>query len=248
MKRLLKLCLPLLCCAVFTGAFFILSQENALPGKAPANADILLLDPGHGGIDGGAVSAAGICEKDINLAIADKVRELAEADGWTVVQTREDDRILSLNTEGSIRSQKTEDLHARKEMIQNIEPLFAVSIHLNSFKEDPSVYGAQTFYPGQSERETVPEKSKALAESIQASLEENIDDGRERTPMEKNDVLLLKNPTVPTVIVECGFLSNPEEARLLQSEEYQQKLAECIYQGILRYTGKIPSPKVQVLV
>ena len=167
MKRLLKLCVPLLCCIVFFGTFFTLSPEVSLPGKAPANADILLLDPGHGGIDGGAVSTAGTCEKEINLAIAENIRKLAEDDGWTVVMTREDDRLLSVNTEGSIRSQKTEDLHARKDMIQNTAPLLAVSIHLNSFKEDPSVYGAQTFYPGKGETPDIPEESKRLAEAIQ---------------------------------------------------------------------------------
>ena len=133
-------------------------------------------------------------------------------------------------------------------MIQNTDPLLAVSIHLNSFKEDPSVYGAQTFYPGKGETPDIPEESKQLAEAIQSCLEEQIDDGRERTSMEKNDVLLLKNPSAPTVIVECGFLSNPEEARRLQSEEYQQKLAECIYQGILEFSGRTPEPSVKVLI
>ncbi|MBQ9931455.1 MAG: N-acetylmuramoyl-L-alanine amidase [Firmicutes bacterium] len=248
MKKPFRIAFPLLCCIAVFFSFFALSPETALPGRAFAKADVLIIDPGHGGIDGGAVSASGICEKEINLAIAQKVQKLAEADGWEVILTREDDRLLSDNTEGSIRSQKTEDLHTRKDMIDSTAPLLAVSIHLNSFKEDTTVRGAQTFFSNGNASEEILTESKRLAEAIQECLEEGIADEKERTAMGKKDVLLLKEPTVPTVIVECGFLSNSEEARLLQSEEYQQKLAECIYRGILQYTGRTPAPPVRVLV
>lgn len=203
-------------------------------------ADIILIDPGHGGMDGGASSDAGVTEKDINLSIAFYIRELAEKDGWKVVMTREEDISLGEGDNRSIRSQKTADLIARREMIKELAPAVAVSIHLNSFKQDRSVRGAQTFYPAGSGEQTVLDESKRLAEMIQKQLIEGIADGNDREALVKRDVLMFKNPTVPMSIIECGFLSNPEEAKLLEQKEYQRKLAECIYKGIRLYTGKEP--------
>ena len=203
-------------------------------------ADIIVIDPGHGGRDGGASSAAGVLEKDINLAIAFYIRELAEADGWQVVLTREEDISLGEKLSKTIRGKKTADLIERREMIRDINPTVAVSIHLNSFKQDPSVRGAQTFYPAGSGEQTVTDESKKLAEMIQKQLVQGIADGTDRSALKKRDALMLKNPTVPMAMVECGFLSNPEEAALLEQEEYQRKLARYIYEGILIYTGKEP--------
>lgn len=202
-------------------------------------ADVLLLDPGHGGIDGGAEAANGVCEKDINLAIAFAIKELAEADGWTVVMTREEDvGLYPERDRQSIRSLKTADLLERKRIIEKVMPLLAVSIHLNSFKQDTSVHGAQTFYPSGNVDEKILEESKRLAEVIQSNLIEGIADGTDREALAKRDVMLFKNPPVPIAIVECGFLSNWEEANLLAQEPYQRKLAQSIYQGILEYSGK----------
>lgn len=202
------------------------------------SSDVLLIDPGHGGMDGGAESAAGVTEKEINLAIAKYIRELAEADGWKVVMTREQDISLGDTNSKTIRSKKTADLIARREIIREVSPLAAVSIHLNSFKQDRSVRGAQTFYPSGPEDQIVFMESKRLAESIQEQLIEGIADGTDRIVLAKRDLLMFKNPTVPMAIVECGFLSNPQEAELLSSEDYQRKLARCIYEGILKFTGK----------
>ncbi len=209
--------------------------------------DVLLLDPGHGGIDGGAEGAGGICEKHINLSISLKIRQLAEADGWTVVMTREEDEGLYPKGEKqSIRSLKTEDLLARKKIIEEQMPRVAVSIHLNSFKQDPGVRGAQTFYPGTGDQ-GIQDESKLLALAIQSNLVEGLSDGTDRTALSKKDVLLFKNPPAPMVIVECGFLSNSEEAALLNREAYQRKLAECIYRGIMEYTGKEGKPPLEII-
>ena len=208
-------------------------------------ADTILIDPGHGGMDGGASSADGMTEKDINLAIAFYIKDLAEADGWHVVMTRQEDEGLGDSEKGTIRSQKTADLIARREMIKEVEPAVAVSIHLNSFKQDRSVRGAQAFYPSGPAEQTVLDESKRLAEIIQEKLIAGMADGNDREALVKRDVLMFKNPTVPMVIVECGFLSNPEEAKLLQQEEYQRKLAESIYEGIRSYTGKEPQKPVE---
>lgn len=203
------------------------------------SSDVLLIDPGHGGIDGGAESDAGVTEKEINLAIGKYIRELAEADGWKVVMTREEDVSLGETNSKTIRSKKTADLIARREIIRKVNPLVAVSIHLNSFKQDRSVRGAQTFYPAGPEDQIVYMESKKLAESIQEQLIAGIADGTDRVALAKRDLLMFKNPTVPMAIVECGFLSNPQEAELLANEDYQRKLARCIYEGILKYTGKV---------
>lgn len=215
--------------------------------QRPTKEDIILLDPGHGGIDSGASGSGGVCEKNINLSIALTIKRLAEADGWAVVMTREDDSSLSPRQDRqSIRSMKTEDLLARKKVIEETEPTVAVSIHLNSFKQDQRVRGAQTFYPGSGDQ-IIRDESKLLAEIIQENLVKGISDGTDRVALAKSDVLMLKNPIAPIVIVECGFLSNPEEERLLNTEDYQRKLAECIYKGIMEYTGKSGRPPLQII-
>jgi N-acetylmuramoyl-L-alanine amidase len=202
------------------------------------DADILFIDPGHGGIDGGAESAMGVSEKNINLAIALQIKEFAEADGWKVVMSREEDKGLYDREKRAIRSLKTQDILARKEMIQKTKPLVAVSIHLNSFKQDRSVRGAQTFYPQGNVDKLIQDESKKLAEIIQEQLITDMADGTDRIALGKRDLLLFKNPIAPIVVVECGFLSNSEEAKLLEKRDYQKKLAQSIYRGILKYTGK----------
>ncbi|MBO5666965.1 MAG: N-acetylmuramoyl-L-alanine amidase [Firmicutes bacterium] len=202
--------------------------------------DVIVIDAGHGGFDGGAVSKDGTSEKDINLAIALRLAERLEGAGWQVVMTRTDDSALDEGDEERkrIRTRKTEDLRKRKEIINETKPVMAVSIHLNSFQEDPSVRGAQTFYPARAEQEQVAAESRRLAEAIQKELVQGLDDGTKREALAKKDVLLLKDPKVPTVLVECGFLSNPDDAEKLKTESYQGKLSEFIYNGIQEYSGK----------
>lgn len=218
---------------------------------------MILIDPGHGGIDGGAENASGTCEKDINLAISKMLAESLKPYDVTVKLTREEDKGLytgvkndgtdEMEIEGkrSIRSLKSEDLHERKKMADELDPDIFISIHLNSFKQDRSVFGAQTFYTSGSS-EAIGEKSRQLAELIQKELVSQIDNGNDRTAMNKNDVIIMKNAKVPTVIAECGFLSNMNEASQLVKTEYQEKLAECIKKGILEYLGideKLPEPE-----
>ncbi|WP_130862630.1 N-acetylmuramoyl-L-alanine amidase [Bacilliculturomica massiliensis] len=237
-------------------ALIIVLLISAAPAELSSRAslispsDTIVIDPGHGGMDGGAVGAAGISEKDINLAIALAIRDLAEQDGWKVVMTREEDKGLytgvkndgtdQMEIEGkrSIRSLKTEDLKERKAIVEKTEPVMAVSIHLNSFKQDPGVHGAQTFYPSAAQDDTVVDRSKELAEHIQEKLVAGLDDGTDRIALGKKDVMLFKNPTVPMVIVECGFLSNRAEEQRLCDEEYQKKIAALIYDGMMEFSGK----------
>lgn len=200
--------------------------------------EVLVIDPGHGGFDGGAESVDGVPEKDINLAISLLIAERARADGLSVVLTREEDISLDDGGAGAIRSRKTRDLKARKEMIDAIRPYAVVSVHLNSFTQDRSVHGAQVFYAGGAEDDVNVQASKALAEKISEKLIADINDGTKRIILPKKDVRLLQNIVCPTVIVECGFLSNKAEAELLQQKEYQQRLADCIYEGVMEFSGK----------
>lgn len=197
---------------------------------------VVLLDPGHGGIDGGAESADGECEKNINLNICFKVRDILDQNGIRVVMTRESDCGLYSDGKSSIRAKKTEDLRARLDMSYKLKPDAFVSVHLNSYREDRSVFGAQAFYTAEGD-EGVCEMSRVLAEKIQALLVSYIENGNTRTAMAKGDVLLMKEARYPTVIVECGFLSNAEEAELLQTDEYQDTVSRAIADGILGYLG-----------
>lgn len=212
-----------------------------------ASTDVIVIDPGHGGIDGGAESDNGFTEKNINLAISKQLEALAKADGWNVVMTRTEDISLGQDEKGTIRTKKTKDLLERKRIISEIKPIATVSIHLNSFKEDRSVHGAQVFYPSGSESNSVISESKRLAEIVQESVSKGIDDGTNRTALSKKGVLILKNPVAPIIIVECGFLSNSAEAKLLNSEEYQEKLARYIYEGIMTFSNKEVKKDVKIV-
>ena len=206
---------------VFTGLLLYTGQAtDAAAGKAAVT---VVIDPGHGGVDGGAEADDGTPEKNINLNIALKLKQLAENDGWNVIMTREKDTGLYSEQNSTIRSKKTEDLKKRKEIFDSSAADAAVSIHLNSYTADRSVRGAQVFYADGSE------ESKMLAECIQNQMKNR------RRAMAKSDVLILQQAKVPTVIAECGFLSNYEESRKLRTDEYQNKLAKNIYSGIKNY-------------
>ena len=196
-----------------------------------ASAPAVVLDPGHGGIDGGAESADGECEKNINLNICFKVRDILDKNGVRVVMTRESDCGLYSDGKSSIRAKKTEDLRARLDMSYKLKPDAFVSVHLNSYREDRSVFGAQVFYTAEGD-EAVCEMSRVLAEKIQALLVSYIENGNTRTAMAKGDVLLMKEARYPTVIVECGFLSNAAECERLCDPVYQKQLAFTIFKAI----------------
>lgn len=182
---------------------------------------VIVIDPGHGGFDGGAQAADGTEEKNINLAIAQILADLAKDYRVNVIMTREGD--YGLYEENSSHK-KQEDLQSRKKIMEEAGANLALSIHLNSYPQDTSVYGAQVFYPSEEVRE--------MAEHVQKTMEVCLEDGRERTAMKKNDVLLMQNPPCPVLLIECGFLSNPQEAEKLKSTEYQRALAEAVWRAV----------------
>lgn len=230
----------LICFIIFViGAAVLLPSDGDITANINRKADapVVVIDPGHGGMDGGASSSAGMSEKDINLKIALTLRKLLESEGVHVIMTREEDRALyDEKNEGSIRSQKTEDMKVRKSIIDEADADLAVSIHLNSFTQDTSVKGAQVFYP-QADGDKNAEKSSAAAEIIQKELNNRINKEKNRTELSKNDVYILRDIECPIVIVECGFLSNPQEAELLSKNSYQGKIANALNAGIYSYLG-----------
>ncbi|MCL1789039.1 MAG: N-acetylmuramoyl-L-alanine amidase [Oscillospiraceae bacterium] len=189
---------------------------------------IIILDAGHGGMDGGAVGTNGELEKDINLSIVKNLQQLLEFSGLNVILTRGEDR--SMHSEGvvGIRNQKVSDMENRKSVIDAYPNSLFFSIHQNRFT-DSRFTGAQMFYTAQN-----PENQR-LAQILQNSFSElQIDNEREIKVID-NDLYLFKSTAQPAVLIECGFLSNASEAAMLSSADYQKKVAFTIYKGIMEY-------------
>lgn len=194
----------------------------------PVTNKIIGIDPGHGGVDPGALSKDGLHEDDINLKIALKLKRYIEQSGGVAILTRETDKGLYTDKSKTLRQMKTEDLMNRKELINSAECHVFITIHLNSFTKS-RYRGAQTFYS-----ENIPE-SKNLAYIIQEELRIVLDKDNKRLPAVNEDVYLIKETVMPSVLVEAGFLSNEEEAKLLNTSEHQEKIAWAIYVGIMKY-------------
>lgn len=186
---------------------------------------VVLLDPGHGGVDPGKVSVTGTTEKELNLQIAEKVRKLLEKKDYTVIMTREDDSGLYQESD---TNKKTADMKKRCLLAQECQADILVSIHQNSYSSQ-GVKGAQVFYYSGSE------EGKKLAEQLQQCFREMVDSENGREAKENDSYYILLNVECPAVIAECGFLSNYEEAELLEQESYQEKVAKAIVHGICLY-------------
>lgn len=194
------------------------TRSLALSGK-------VVIDAGHGGFDSGKVGLDGSLEKEINLQIALYLKSLLLQDGLEVEMTREEDVGLYDENEAN---KKQQDMKRRVEKIEAAKADLAVSIHQNSYTQE-YVKGPQVFYYETSE------KGKLLAEFLQESLNENLQIERPREIKANNTYYILKKTPIPTVIVECGFLSNSQEVKLLNTQEYQQRVAQAVREGILAY-------------
>lgn len=186
------------------------------------------LQSAHGGADPGMIGVGGLEEKGINLQIAMKLREILEKKGFTVIMTREEDK--GLYDEES-RNQKAQDMQRRIALVKECKPVLCISIHQNSY-QDSAVYGPQVFYYEDSVQ------GKSLAELIQEKLNTRLDVKRPRVAKGNKTYYLLKRSESVLNIVECGFLTNPQEAELLQTDEYQLKVADAISEGIDAYFSK----------
>ena len=186
----------------------------------PVSDKVIVLDAGHGASDGGAIGTTGVAEKYINLKIAQKLQKLLEQTGATVIVTRADD--------SAIAETKRSDMRLRKNIKETSSADIFVSIHMNKFSQS-KYSGAQVFYSSD-------DKSKALGEAIQASMRNILNPDNNRVAKSAEDsIYILKKSDVPSVIVECGFLSNPEEEELLTQADYQDKVAWSVYAGITSY-------------
>ena len=187
----------------------------------------IIIDPGHGGKDPGKVGTKGTLEKDINLKIALYLKEILKNQDINVIMTRDKDMDLSTAS----TNWKISDMNKRITFIQESNAVLVISIHQNSYTS-PEVYGAQCFYRSNST------EGEQLASIVQNQIITSTNQTKIRNIKNNDDYYLLKHSPLPTVIVECGFLSNPEEEKLLLTDEYQRKMAWAIHLGILQYLNR----------
>ena len=220
LRRKIELCMTLL---LLVGMIIVSKKLSQLvtSENVQAQKEVVVIDAGHGGHDPGKVGVNDALEKDINLQIAEKIKTHLEKNGIEVVMTREDD---------VMEDTKLEDMKKRVALINKTKPAITVSIHQNSYS-DSSVKGAQVFYYVDSK------VSKEAASLMQGELRK-VDTENSRQIKSNSDFYMLKKTEVPTIIVECGFLSNPEEAEKLVSDVYQEQMAEAICSGVLTWLSQ----------
>ena len=225
-----------LCFCSFLGLAAILWASCSLPYTAtfaPAEqggGPVWVIDAGHGGEDGGAVSADGVPESDLNLEIALRLNDFLHFVGEKTILTREDAN--DLHTEGeTIRARKASDVRNRVALVNGTETAVLLSIHQNSLPSSPVTRGAQVFRNRQ-------EGGATLAAHLQEALNCAINTGNEKQSKKIPDTIyLMKHVTAPAALIECGFLSNQEETKILQTAAHQKKLATAITAGCLRWTA-----------
>ena len=208
-------------------------KSEILP--ANTNADItktVIIDAGHGGFDGGASAEDGTVEKDINLQISLKVAKLLQFSGYNVIMTRDGDTGTEDDESAAIASRKKSDLANRLKLMKNNPDAIYVSIHLNKFTTS-AANGAQVFYTKNYK------EAYDLAQTVQSSITKLVQPENTRVVKQgTSSTYLLKNATVPAVIVECGFLSNKAELEKLKNDDYQSQMAFAICGGIIEFLEK----------
>ena len=200
-------------------------REAASKQANHTDSRLVIIDAGHGGNDPGKIGVDGVQEKDLNLKMALALRDLLEQQDVEVLMTREDAGGLY---DERTSNKKVQDMRRRCELINREKPACVVSIHQNSYHEE-SIHGAQVFYYKTSK------ESGELAKILQKELARVVEPTNHRQAKANDTYYLLKKTEAPTVIVECGFLSNWDECAKLQNEEYQAKLVWAIQMGVLKY-------------
>lgn len=194
----------------------------------------IILDAGHGLPDGGATSTSNpnIIESDLNLKVVLKLEELLKQSGINVILTRSNEYGIYNETADTIRKKKVSDMENRVKLSKSSDAELFVSIHMNTLN-NRSVTGFQVFYSDTNSNNNI---SKICANYIDENLKKNINEtNTTKTIKEIKDIYLTKNLNLPLILIECGFLSNENESNLLNSDEYQQKLAWSIYTGLMDY-------------
>lgn len=193
------------------------------------NVPLIIIDAGHGGGDGGTQSSSGILEKDINLEIAQKLCCIFDSFGYDTLMVRTDDSLLSDPQSSTVRQKKVSDIRNRMEIIEKHPDSIFLSIHQNYFSQ-AKYNGTQVFYSPNNDQ------SRLVAQSVQSAVVEVLQkDNDRRIKKSGTEIYLLYHAKSPAIMVECGFLSNPGEAQLLNDEEYQKKLSLAIATGVTDY-------------
>lgn len=233
-KKSIKLSVSLVMCFLMLAVCARIT-EHALPVAAqPTDKPVIVIDAGHGGLDSGAVGVTGVLEKNINLSIVLALRDMFEMSGFEVVLTRSEDISIHDPDVTGIRNQKLSDMENRLEIIKSYPDSIFLCVHQNNFT-DPNYFGGQMFYNNNNS------DNRTLAQIMQnkfAGLQPNND---REIKLCGDELYLLKSNTNPSLMIECGFLSNPEEEANLATWEYQQKVAFTIYSGVMEYLDtKVP--------
>lgn len=209
------------------------SSDNVIQtNSTPITNKVIVIDAGHGLPDEGAQGFNGTTEQAINLAISLKLQKLIEQSGAKVYLTRSDENGIFSTDSVGIKNKKVSDAKNRVEIGNSNDADIFISIHLNKYPASSKYKGWQTFY------QKNIEDSKSLAEIIQENLNKNIEIENNRKSLPINGIYIMDKLEIPAVIVECGFLSNPEETENLKNEQYQNKLVWGIYLGIQEYFSK----------
>ena len=234
-QKRIKIILGFLLISLFTfSCTTVKNQNNNITNETvettatPVSGKTIILDAGHGTPDEGAESSDGTTEAKTNLKITLKLQKLLEQSGCEVLLTRSDDNAIYDLDSKTLRQKKVSDIKNRVKIGNESSADCFVSVHLNKIPQS-QYYGWQCFY------NTKNEKSVDLAKSIQESLNESIEKENNRVAMKLDSVYIMKNVEIPISIVECGFLSNPEEEKQLLEDSYQERLAWGIYNGIMEY-------------
>lgn len=227
-KKKIRICI-LSVFMVALGFAFISDQKESVPTVSlPVSGKTIVIDAGHGKPDEGAESSNGTTEAETNLKIALKLQNLLEQSGSSVVLTRSDENAIYDIDSKTLRQKKVSDIHNRVKIGNESSADIFVSIHLNKIPQQ-QYDGWQTFYNANSS------EGQKLAVSIQNNLNDAIQKENNRVAKTIENIYIVKYVEIPTTIVECGFLSNPDEEKLLLEDEYQNRLAWGIYNGIIDY-------------
>ena len=219
------ICLTFLCfCSFFKPHIRAMATPITQTDTVPSRNYTVIVDPGHGGSDPGSIGyKTKIHEADLNLTLSLMLKDKLESAGINVIMTRKDNNAL---IEGSGKTWKKEDMQKRKELIKQYRPNMVISLQQNSYTNH-SLRGAQVFY------DKTSDISKQIADFIQEQFKEGLDKSIKATS--PGDYFMLKCTYAPSVLVECGFLSNAEDEKLLTTPEYQDKIVDCIYKGIVKF-------------
>ena len=208
------------------------SRAHALALEALSTGSTVIVDAGHGGEDPGAIGVNGAYEKDINLAVALMVGELLTSEGFAVIYTRTDDRMLYGKGENIKGLRKLSDLQNRCKIAAEYQDAIFISIHMNSFSNE-KYDGFQAYYSEKNEL------SRILSSEITASVKGALQPNNRRTDKSGEGMYLLDNVDNPAVLLECGFLTNAAECEKLSEKEYQKRLSLAIVCGIINYRNKL---------